>query len=94
MEKLEIEDNGKEGRVVLYNEGREAGEMTFIWEEVNKLKIEHTEVGKEYGGKGYGKKLLNRAVEYAREKEIKILPICPFAKALMEKDQSLQDVLV
>jgi len=36
-------------------------------------------------GKGLGKQLMNAAVAFAREKHIKILPLCLFAKAVFNK---------
>jgi len=33
------------------------------------------------------------AVAYARTQNIKILPMCPFAKLLFKKDKSFRDVL-
>ncbi|HLS12282.1 MAG TPA: GNAT family N-acetyltransferase [Flavobacteriaceae bacterium] len=93
MEKIKIEDNGKKGRFVLLEDGKEAGEMTFVWDGENSIIIEHTNVGKEYGGKGYAKQLMNKAVAFARENEVKIVPVCSFVKAMFEKDESIRDVL-
>lgn len=93
MEKIKIEDNDKKGRFVLLEDGKEAGEMTFVWDGENSIIIEHTNVGKEYGGKGYAKQLMNKAVAFARENEVKIVPVCSFVRAMFEKDESIRDVL-
>lgn len=93
MEKIKIEDNGKKGRFVLLEDGKEAGEMTFVWDGENSIIIEHTNVGKEYGGKGYAKQLMNKAVAFARKNEVKIVPVCSFVRAMFEKDESIRDVL-
>jgi predicted GNAT family acetyltransferase len=55
--------------------------------------IEHTEVDDSLAGKGVGMDLLNTAVEYARSKRIKIIPLCPFAKSVFDKKPELHDVL-
>lgn len=60
---------------------------------VDKMIISHTEVNPILSGKGVGKQLVVKAVEFAREKKIKILPLCPFAKALFEKTPAFNDVL-
>lgn len=36
--------------------------------------------------------LVMSAVDFARANNIKIMPLCPFAKAQFEKDASIQDV--
>ena len=45
-----------------------------------------------YGGKGYGKELVLKAVDFARKQDIKIIPLCPFAKKVFDKDPDIQDV--
>jgi len=93
MIKIEREDDGKHGRFVIYEDGNEAGEMTFTWAGNEKFIIDHTGVDKAYGGKGYAKKLVMEAVEYARKNNLKIIPLCPFAKAAFDRDKSIGDVL-
>ena len=89
---IEREDNGKKGRFVIYEDAKEAGEMTYTWAGENKFIIDHTGVEEGFSGKGYGKQLVMKAVEFAREKEIKILPLCPYAKKVFDSDASLNDV--
>jgi predicted GNAT family acetyltransferase len=33
------------------------------------------------------------AVQYARENNLKILPLCPFAKSVFDKTEEIQDLL-
>jgi predicted GNAT family acetyltransferase len=33
-----------------------------------------------------------KAVEYARNNDVKILPLCPFAKRVFDTDDGIQDV--
>lgn len=90
---IEREDNGKKGRFVIYEDDVEAGEMTFTWAGEAKFIIDHTGVKEEFGGKGLAKKLVMAGVEYARENDKKIIPLCPYAKARFDRDESLKDVL-
>ena len=71
----------------------EAGLMTYTWANENLFIIDHTEVASEFSGQGVGKKMVMAAVEFARSKEIKILPLCPFAKSVFNKTPEIQDVL-
>lgn len=81
------------GAFIAQSEGKKAGEMTYSKAGENLIIIDHTEVDSAFGGQGVGKKMVLAAVDFAREKNIKILPLCPFAKAAFEKDASIQDVL-
>ncbi len=67
--------------------------MTFVFAGPDKLIIDHTEVNEGNNGKGYGKKMVAKAVEFAREKNIKIIPLCPFAKKVFDKTPEFKDVL-
>ncbi len=93
MEIKQTDDN-KHGSFSAMENGTEAGLMTYTWAGKEKIIIDHTEVNSEFSGKGVGKKLVLALVAFAREQNIKILPLCPFAKAVMLKDKSLHDVLV
>ncbi len=93
MPKVEIEDNGKKGRFVIYEDGQFAGEMTFTWAGATMFIIDHTGVEDAFGGKGFGKILVLEAVEFARGRGIKIMPLCPFAKATFDRNKELHDVL-
>lgn len=79
------EDNGKKGRFVLEVDGQFAGEMTFTWAGPSKMIIDHTGVEEAFGGKGYGKELVLAAIDLAKDQNLKILPLCPFAKKVFDK---------
>ena len=72
---------------------KEAGKMTYTWAGDSKFIIDHTEVNAEFNGKGVGKKLVMKAVEYARNNNLKIIPLCPFAKSVFDKTEEIRDVL-
>ncbi len=55
--------------------------------------IDHTDFKPQHKGKSLGKKLVYAAVDYAREKQIKIIPICPFAASVFQKEETIRDVL-
>ena len=92
MTKVEHEQNERKGRFVIYEDAVFAGEMTYTWAGTTKFIIDHTGIEEGFNGKGCGKKLLEQAVAFAREQEVKILPLCPFAKAQFDKDKNLADV--
>lgn len=58
-----------------------------------KIMFTHTEVPPEHGGKGLGTKLIEFALSAARERGLKVIPICPFFAAYMQKHAEVQDLL-
>jgi predicted GNAT family acetyltransferase len=89
---IQHKDDNKKGLFYIEENGKTLAEMTYVWAG-NKIIIDHTEVGEELKGKGAGKQLVEKAVEFAREKKIKIMPLCPFAKAVFDKTEKYKDVL-
>ncbi len=74
-------------------DGLKKAEMTYVMAGETKMIIDHTEVLAELSGKGAGKMLVEKAVEYARKNGIKILPLCTFARTVFEKTPDYNDVL-
>jgi uncharacterized protein len=53
----------------------------------------HTEVPPELGGKGVGSKLVKGALDQVRAEGLKVVPVCPFVKAYIEKHPEYADLL-
>jgi uncharacterized protein len=73
--------------------GKEAGRMTYSWAGKEKFIIDHTEVNPDFRGLNVGNQLVIAAVDFARKQNLKIIPLCPFAKSVFDRDQSIKDVL-
>jgi hypothetical protein len=86
-------DNGSKGSFYIESDSKVVAEMTYVWAGKDRLIIDHTEVAPEANGKGLGKLLVAKAVEFARKNSIKIVPLCPFAKKVFEKTPEYGDVL-
>jgi len=86
-------DNAQKGSFYIEVDGKSEGNMTYVWAGQDKMIIDHTEVGEKLKGKGAGKQLLHAAVLFARERQVKILPLCPFAKSVFDKVEEYKDVL-
>ncbi|MGI9526402.1 MAG: GNAT family N-acetyltransferase [Weeksellaceae bacterium] len=74
-------------------DNKQIGEMTFSVASDDLIIIDHTEVNPEHRGEGIGEEILNKVVAWARENEVKIMPLCPFAAAQFKKNDQIQDVL-
>lgn len=55
--------------------------------------VSHTVVYDGHNGQGLGKKLVKRLAEYAREEKKFIIPVCPYAKNVLEGNSEYQDIL-
>lgn len=88
-------DNGIKGSFYLEIEGVRKAAMTYSHAGTEKIIIDHTEVDDSLKGKGVGYKLVEAAVEYSRENNLKIIPLCPFAAAVFKKKvETYADVLL
>lgn len=89
---IQHEDNGSKGRYFIAIDGAEA-EMTYTKVGNTQIIIDHTHVADALRGRHLGEALVLRAVEDARAQGKRIIPLCPFAKAQIEKHVEWQDVL-
>lgn len=92
MEILLKEESSK-GFAVAQDNDKQAGRMSYSIAGSVLIIIDHTEVEPAYTGKGIGKQMLYKIVEMAREKGIKIIPLCPFAASVFRKSDDIKDVL-
>ena len=92
-EEIQLELTDKNGFFHIDINGKTEAKMTFVFAGPDKIIIDHTEVNEGNNGKGFGKKMVAKAVEFAREKNIKIIPLCPFAKKVFDKTPEFRDVL-
>lgn len=94
MTDIEIkrEDSETGGRYVTIVNGEEA-EMTYSRAGKSRIIIDHTGVPDSMRGLKVGLALVKRAVEDARAENFKIIPLCPFAKAMLDKHPEWQDTV-
>lgn len=92
-EEVQLRSNDENGAFFIEIDGKQEALMTFVFAGDDKIIIDHTEVNPGSNGKGFGKKMVAKAVEFAREKGIKIIPLCPFTKSVFDKTPELSDVL-
>lgn len=86
------EDGPNGGRYVVSHDGAVA-EMTYSRAGKTRIIIDHTGVPDAMRGLGIGKRLVEAAVTDARAEGFKIIPLCPFAKAALQKQPAWQDVV-
>jgi hypothetical protein len=58
-----------------------------------KIMFTHTEVPQPHEGEGLGSALIRAGLGAARERGLKVIPICPFFAAYMRRHAEVQDLL-
>jgi uncharacterized protein len=87
------EYNEKNGRFFMVDEQTEIAFMTYVYAPPKAFIIEHTIVSEAWEGKGLGSMLVKAAVDFAREKGLKIIPLCPYAAVVFKRKTEYADVL-
>lgn len=86
-------DNGEEGMFYIETDGNISAQMTYTLVGSDRIVINHTDVSETHKGKGVGKQLVTKAVEFARKKGIKIVPLCSFTQKVLSTTPEFKDVL-
>lgn len=90
---IKHKEEGGSGKFYVEIDGQELAEMTYTWQGNDRFIIDHTFVSEVLAGKSVGKQLVMKAVEMAREKNVKIVPLCSFAKKVLRNSDEFLDVL-
>lgn len=67
--------------------------VSYIVDDEGDLIIDSTEVANQLSGQGIGSTLVNMVVEYAKDEDKKIVPQCPFARAVMEREEETKQMI-
>ncbi|MGS2737921.1 GNAT family N-acetyltransferase [Sinomicrobium sp. M5D2P17] len=90
---IQLKEHETKGFAMARENNKRAGMMTYSVAGEKLIIIDHTDVEPEHKGKGVGKQMLYKIVEMARSKNIKIIPLCPFAATMFKKTEAIRDVL-
>lgn len=90
---IKHEQNESKGAFTAWIDGKKAGEMTYSVAGTAMIIVDATHVDEAFKGQGVGQKLLQEGiVPFAREKGVKVMPLCPFAKAMFDRHAELADL--
>jgi len=91
---VQREQQGHRGAFYVERDGARAAELTFSASPDGKLvMLDHTEVGPPLRGQGMTRSLVEAAVVWAREQQIRLVPVCPVARAVFDREPAFRDVL-
>ncbi len=90
---ITLEQDGNKGRYLAKVGGiTEPAELTFSIVNEHLIIADHTGVPDSMRGMGVGKALVERLVDDARRKQVKIVPLCPYVNAQRRKHPEWADV--
>lgn len=93
--KFENNRSGNGGVIILNNEIKEVGRLTYtIFPEDNKLIISFVLVHPEFEGRGLGKFLVEEAIKFSRENKWNVYPHCSYARSVMKRMNDVDDVFL
>lgn len=81
---IRIEFEEASQQAAAYDGEKQIGECQFIVESANQWTITHTGVRSEYGGRRIARQLVERVIAEARTRGVHIVPVCSYAKRVME----------
>ena len=89
---IQHQRSGHKGAFVVERDGKRLAEMTYTVAG-SRVIIDHTTVDDALRGTGTGAKLVKAAVDWARAENVKLMPLCPFARSVFDKTPAYKDVL-
>lgn len=86
-------NNQKNGEFFLDNkQGKRIAEISYVWNGEHTIIANHTWVDDSLRGQGIARQLLDTLVEFAREKNLKIVPTCSYVDVMFRREKSFADV--
>jgi uncharacterized protein len=89
---ITVADNESEARYEIHVDGELAGFMTYR-PKAGLIELVHTEIDEEFEGQGLGSRLISFALDDARERELAVLPICPFVNDYIQRHRQYVDLV-
>ncbi|AXQ24190.1 N-acetyltransferase [Acinetobacter wuhouensis] len=87
-------DNQHNGEFYLDNEqGKRIAEISYVWSGEQKIIANHTWVDDSLRGQGMARQLLDVLVDFARKKQLKIVPTCSYVEVMFRREKSFSDVV-
>ena len=86
------ERSGHRGAFFVERDGERLAVLTYTVAG-SRVIIDHTDVDDRLRGSGAGKGLVQAAVEWARAENVRLMPLCPYAKSVFDKTPEYSDVL-
>src|ERR1043166_4869817 len=84
MQMIEHEQKGHKGAFFVEEEGKRVAELSYTMAGTKAI-TDHPAADDALRGRGTGRNLVAAAVDWAREEDLLLLPLCPFARSVFDK---------
>ncbi len=89
---IKHKEKDKNGTFYIEENGSPVAELTYLLSGDNTMVATHTGTHPKMRGQGIAMKLVEAAVKYAREKGLKISPMCSYVAWAFNQREDLKDV--
>jgi uncharacterized protein len=90
LKKLEVVHNEAEERFETWIDGQ-LSKLDYM-QEGNSMVITHVGVHPEHRGQGVAGKITEVALEYARKKSFRVIPMCPYVVTFIRRNPQYEDL--
>lgn len=90
---LKVEDATERSRYEVSVDGKAVGFSAYHLIEDGVLALPHVEVDRAFEGQGVASALMRESLDDVRRRGLKIVPICPFAQAFLERNPEYGDLV-
>ena len=90
---IQRDEHGRHGAFFIEEDGEWIAELSYIKQGLGTIVVEHTEVDEKLRGQGVGEQLVKAVVDYARNNNFKIKPVCPYTRKVIDENADYKDVL-
>tara|TARA_R110002096_G_scaffold339522_3_gene532858 strand:+ start:8361 stop:8639 length:279 start_codon:yes stop_codon:yes gene_type:complete len=87
---IQHEESETKGAFFIESNSTRIAEITYSKAGSSRIIIDHTGVSDEHRNEGLGKKLVFHVAEFAEQYNLKVLPLCPYAKSVFSRYPELQ----
>ena len=90
---IQHQESPRGGEFFIERDGRHIAEITYQYQDDHTILADHTWVDLTLRGQGVACQLLDILVAFAREKQLKIVPVCSYVETVFETDTQYADVV-
>lgn len=86
-------ENDVPGKRFIAHMAAGTAELRYRYRGPDTIVLVHTEVPPALAGRGVAGRLARAALEFARERSLNVVPLCPFVAAFIERHPEFQDLV-